>query len=168
MIVEDGTGKSDANSYVSVAFADAYFAARNGAAWALLGTPAKQANLIQATDYIEATYGQSFKGQKATAVQALAWPRKYVVIDGFDVASNHIPPVLMNAVCELALKVQDGPLVEDQKQRVAKKKVDVLEVTYADNSDPAKRFPMVARMLASLTTSASDGGGFQSVKVVRV
>jgi hypothetical protein len=168
MIVEDGTGKSDANSYVSVDYADAYFAARNVVEWSLISTPTKQANLIQGTDYSEATYGQSFKGQKATATQALAWPRKYVVIDGFDVASNHIPPILMNAVCELALKVQDGPLVEDQKQRVAKKKVDVLEVTYADNSDPAKRFPMVARMLSILTTSASDGGGFQSVKVVRV
>ena len=168
MIVEDGTGKPDANSYASVAFADAYFAARNGAAWALLGTPEKEANLIQATDYIEATYGQSWKGNKATAEQSLTWPRKYVVIDGFDVASNHIPPVLMNAVCELALKAQSGPLIEDQAQKVVKKKVDVLETTYADNSDPAKRYPMVSRMLSSLTTSATDGGGFQSVRLVRV
>ena len=29
LIVEDGTGLSDANSYVSVAYADAYFIARN-------------------------------------------------------------------------------------------------------------------------------------------
>lgn len=168
MIVEDGTGKSDANSFASVSFADAYFAARGGAAWALLATGVKEANLIKATDYVEATYSQNWKGSKGSAEQALSWPRRYVVIDGFDVASNHIPPVLMNAVCELALKVQDGPLIEDQAQKVVKKKVDVLETTYADNSDPAKRYPLVSRMLAPLTVSSTDGAGFQAVKLVRV
>lgn len=33
LIVEDGTGLPDAESYASVAFADAYFTARNNSAW---------------------------------------------------------------------------------------------------------------------------------------
>lgn len=167
MIVEDGTGKPDANSYASVAFADAYFAARGNTDWAALATGAKESALILGTDYIEATYSQAWKGQKATAEQALSWPRAYVVIDGFDVAKNHIPPVLMNAVCELAMRASAGPLIEDQTQRVVREKVDVIETQYADASDPQKRYPLVARMLAPLTQTASDSGGFQTVRVVR-
>lgn len=167
MIVENGTGKADANSFTSVAFADLYFSARNRAEWALLSADAKEAALILATDYIEATYSQGWKGQKATAAQALSWPRAYVVIDGFDVSATHIPPVLMNAVCELALRASAGPLIEDQGQRVVKEKIDVIETQYADASDPQKRYPLVTRMLAPLTQSVMDGGGFQTVRVVR-
>lgn len=166
MIVEDGTGKPDANSFASVAFADLYFSARNRTEWAEIDTDAKEAALILATDYIEATYSQGWKGQKATAAQALSWPRAYVVIDGFDVATNHVPPVLMNAVCELALRANAGPLIEDQAQRVVREKIDVIETQYADASDPQKRYPLVTRMLAPLTQSVMDGG-FQTVRVVR-
>ena len=33
-VVEDGTGLSNSNSFVAVAFADSYFADRNQTAWA--------------------------------------------------------------------------------------------------------------------------------------
>ena len=50
MVVEDGTGLSNADSFVSVAYADTYFSTRGVSAWASLTN--KEALLIKATDYI--------------------------------------------------------------------------------------------------------------------
>ena len=51
-VTEDGTGLAEANSYVSVAEADAYHADRGNAAW-IGEDSAKQSALIKATDYLE-------------------------------------------------------------------------------------------------------------------
>ena len=60
LVVEDGTGLADANSYIASADADTYWANRANAAWAALDDDAKAAALIQATQYLDARY--SFKG----------------------------------------------------------------------------------------------------------
>lgn len=65
MIVEHGYGVHNAESYVKVAFADAYFLARGVASWAALSTPEKEASLIKATDYIEKMFSRKFGGQRA-------------------------------------------------------------------------------------------------------
>lgn len=168
IIVEDGAGKSDAQSYCSVAFADAYFQVRNVPAWAALTTEVKESSLVKATDFMEATYSSVWKGAKATAEQALAWPRTGVVIDGFDFSSSDIPMRLKNACAELAYRATTSNLIEDQGQRVVKEKVDVIETTYADYSDPATRYPIVNRMIAPLVSTGVSDGGFQTVRLVRV
>lgn len=56
MIVEDGTGVINANSYASLADATTYFADRGVTAWASASTSQQSAALIIAADYIEATY----------------------------------------------------------------------------------------------------------------
>lgn len=168
IIVEDGAGLANSESYASVSFADAYFASRANDVWDALDTPAKEAALISATDFIEATYSQSWRGSKATATQALSWPRLDVYLDGFALPAEAIPYRLIQATAELAVRASAAPLVEDQGQRVVKEKVDVLETTYAEFSDPAQRYPLVTRILAPLTIGATDGGSFQSVRLVRV
>ena len=47
-IVEDGTGVEDANSYTSVAFADAYFADRNNTTWSGASVADKEFALVKA------------------------------------------------------------------------------------------------------------------------
>lgn len=70
-VVEDGTAKADATSYVTIAEADGYFADRGMTGWT--GADAvKQSALIKATDYIEGRFGQRFIGSKKTTTQALA------------------------------------------------------------------------------------------------
>ena len=165
IIVEDGTGKVDAQSYCSVAFADAYFATRNVTAWALLTQSVKESSLVKATDYLDATY--TWAGSKASSGQSLSWPRLNVVLDGFDVASNTIPVRLQNACAELAYRASAAPLTEDQGQRIVKEKVDVLETTYAEHSDPTTRYTIVGRMLAQLLANTASGG-MTVVKLVRV
>lgn len=65
MIVEHGYGVHNADSYVSVAYADTYFSTRGVTSWAALTPAVKEASLIKATDYIEKMFGQKFGGSRA-------------------------------------------------------------------------------------------------------
>jgi hypothetical protein len=83
LIVEDGTGRPDAESYCTVAFADEYHAARGNAAWAALSPLGKEIALRKATDFMLSNFGSRWVGTRATALQALDWPRAYVpALDG--------------------------------------------------------------------------------------
>ena len=167
LIPETGTGSSQANSYASVAQADDYFDLRGSQTWISYTTAEKEAALINATDFIEATYSESFKGYKSSATQALSWPRTDVVIDDYDFPSSAIPTRLIDATVQMALRSAGGEvLIQDQAQRVVKEKVDVIETTYAEFSDPQQRYPFVSRLLTPLLKSGGDGN-FQSVRLVR-
>ena len=70
LIKEDGTGKSDANSYASVADGDAYHDGHLYAtAWTAATTANKEKALVFATRLIDAEF--RFKGTKANSTQAL-------------------------------------------------------------------------------------------------
>ena len=109
LIKEDGTGRADANSYASVADSDAY---HEGHLYASTWTPAtpeyKAAALVMASRVINAEW--QFSGAKASATQALQWPRSdcrdpdAVATSGGSgvVASNVVPKGVLDATCELA------------------------------------------------------------------
>ncbi len=101
IIVEDGTGVANANSYVSEADLITYAAAR--------GVTILPANteefLIRAMDYIES---RSFKGLKLRQDQELQWPRTDVVIDSFLNRSDNIPDELINGLNETTLAINNG------------------------------------------------------------
>ena len=104
-VVEDGTGLSNTNAYIDVAFADAYFTERNNAAWA--GTNVeKEAFIVRATDYIELVFGYRFIGTKFLATQALQHPRK-----ADDDTSLGLPINLKKACAEYALIAKNSPLI---------------------------------------------------------
>jgi len=76
LVVEDGTGRSNANSYLSVEDADSYHAnLTQSAAWESAALAAKQSALIAATQYLDCEYGGLWRGVRAHEGQALAWPR---------------------------------------------------------------------------------------------
>lgn len=114
-VVEDGTGKSDANSYSTTAEADAYHSNYgNPSSWSTLSDPDKQKALRSATQAIDALYGGSWRGLKANENQALDWPRINVfTTDYFIIRSNTIPPALKNATAVLALASLTEVLVPD-------------------------------------------------------
>lgn len=116
LVVEDGAGKADAESYASVAYADAYHAARGNTAWAALTTSAKEIALRNGTGYIDANY--TFKGQKNTQEQALQWPRYGAYIDNFLWPSDELPPDLLKATCEMALRASAGAVDPDLSSSV--------------------------------------------------
>ena len=109
IILEDGSGVADANSYVTLAEAETYFTATGNLGFA--GTDDfKTQNLINATAAMDATYGPryiSFLQDEVT--QALLWPRQQI----WDRHSRRInpdaiPQSLKNAQFEMALLSQNG------------------------------------------------------------
>ena len=166
LIVEDGSIVAGANSYASVAQADAYHADRLNAEWAALATDGKESALIKATDYLEQTYADAWKGYRVDADQPLSWPRYDVIAYTYPFPADSVPLALRNAAIELALKASKGPLLCDEGQRVKRKKVDVLETEYDTYSSPQKRYTAVQRALAPYLTN-SVGSGIQVVRLER-
>lgn len=101
IIVEDGTGKADANSYAAQATADAYFLLRGTTTWT--GTDAvKEAALVRGTQAIDGMYNSRWPGVKASQTQALAWPRYQAWdLDGYPLTG--LPQAVVNAAIEAAL-----------------------------------------------------------------
>lgn len=102
LVVEDGTGLEAANSYVSVAFADSYFADRSVTAWSALSNEVKEASLIKATDYIDAKNSRRFTTGALNELQALVLPRIYFLDANYKRITG-IPVLWLKAVCEYAL-----------------------------------------------------------------
>lgn len=151
LVIEDGTGKPDADSYVSVADCEAYAAANN---LTFAGTESEQeGRLRRATRYLDTEY--QYKGQESTETQALAWPR--------DVAPGVIPKQIKDACCELACKA--GDLWADVDPRaIVSQTVGPISTTYAEPVNGGqKRFAAVDSMLRCWI----DGRGLWSVPVVR-
>jgi hypothetical protein len=109
-VAEDGTGLANANSLCDVAFADAYFSDRAIAAWTG-STGAKQAALIQATDYIESRWARRFAGvvQFPDTPQALSFPRSCAPVANED----EVPVGIKKAASEYALRALSAKLVPD-------------------------------------------------------
>lgn len=150
-----------ADSYCSVADADAYHAARGNAAWALLGTTAKEQALIRATDYMGA-YAGSWKGTRVSSTQTLDWPRAGAVVNGYEVDWQIVPAPVANACAVLALKASAGDLAPDlgpQKQSV---KVGPIETTYTQGTRQGTKYSAVDSMLAPYL-----GAGAGQVRLVR-
>ena len=153
MIVEDGTGLSNADSFVSVAYADKYFSDRNITAWATLKS--KEALLIQATDYIEAVYSQAWKGTTLNETQSLSFPR---IIE----YKTAYPNRLKKAVCELALKADSGTLLEDTEQRTIEESVGSITVKYAEFANQKTQYSFVYNLVSPYLLSSGA-----SVRLVR-
>lgn len=77
IVVEDGTGLPNANSYVTVAEAEAYIETRlNSAEWTDASADLKAIAVLNATRSIDVN--MEWAGYRATQAQALDWPRIYV------------------------------------------------------------------------------------------
>ena len=119
LVVEDGTGKDDANSYSSIADADTYANERQvGAfiAWKDADESNKVAALIIATQYVDLRwrYVGSISVEDAGAgdPQALKWPRGPAVdADGIDV-SDEVASQIIDATVEYAARAIDPTTLE--------------------------------------------------------
>lgn len=149
LIVEDGTGRTDAESYISVADADARHSNFGNSAWT--GTDAvKESALRKATAYMLQAYRQLWVGNrvKVNPPQALDWPRYGVEVDGFPVHFDVVPADIANACADLALRALSGDLNADLTRGVVRKKIGPIETEYDPYSPQRKRFPAIAMALA--------------------
>jgi hypothetical protein len=153
LIVETGAGDASANSYASVADADAYFADRNDATWT--GTNSvKEAALIIATAYIDSRYRARWQGYQTSSGQALSWPRIDVYKEEYIcIPPNTIPKELKNATIELAKRALTNQLMPDIAAGAAsiiKKKVGPIEIDYAVGQVPSKIWSYPEMILSPL------------------
>jgi hypothetical protein len=156
--LEDGTGLEDANAYISVAFADSYFADRGITEWTGTDTVKEQA-IIRATDYIETRWGQSFLGEPEfpDTPQALSFPR-------LDIG---IPMALRRATAEYALRALATSLMPDPTVNPigvvsgTREKVGPLEteVSYSGllTNPTLRAYPAADRLLAPLLIGRGRG-----------
>lgn len=149
MPLETTAGHAAADSYASLAEADAYHAARGNAAWAALATDLlREQALRRATDYMGQVYAYAWQGKRATAEQALDWPRAGVVVFEVAVSPAIVPPKIRDACAELALKAAATVLAPDLGPAKKRVKVGPLETEYADYQPQSRRYLSVDRMLA--------------------
>ena len=154
---EPGSGLPDAESYASVAAADAYHAARRTAvAWAALTTGAKESALREATDHMLQEYRGRWKGQRVSSTQSLDWPRAWVVVEQFGLPSDAVPAEVVKACCELAAKASAGPLKPDQGAQVLSKEVGPLKTVYAHGARQGTRFAAVDDLLRPLLAGSGS------------
>ena len=162
-VVEDGTGLSNANSYIEVAYADSYFTDRSIAAWS--GDNAtKQSAIVRATDYIEARWADSFLGWREfpDTPQSLSFPR-LGLYDREGYLISGIPDLLKRATAEYALRaltvtLLPDPVVSDASGREiesAREKVGPIETEYTYGElVPLRPYPAADRLLEQFLRTA--------------
>lgn len=103
--VEDGTGRTNADAYISVVFADAYHTSRGNTKWtdASNSVLIREQAIVRATDHIDQMFGRKFLGTKDREFQALEWPRINAIVEGWFL-DRVVPPQLQKACAEYALR----------------------------------------------------------------
>lgn len=145
LVVEDGTGKVDAESYVSVATFKFWASSRG---YLLPSTDAEvEALLRKACDFIER---KQFIGEVLVLTQALAFPRN--VLDEYgDYESTGIPRKLVAAQEMLAMECMNGPLTGAARaNKYTATKIDQIYLKYANSSEGSGDiyFPAIDDLLA--------------------
>lgn len=132
-VVETGEGVTNANTYVALAFANAYFVDRNETRWT--GTDAaKQGALVVASTYVDSRF--EYLGTRLTDEQGLDFPR--------DEFGEIIPMKFLWAVCQYALLALRNELLPTSVNgRIQREKVGPLEVSYFDNLETFPHHPAI-------------------------
>ena len=158
LIVETGTGNPDAQSYASVADADAYVADfHESTEWANASEPRKERALRRATRFVDAN---RFVGVRGWEDQALNWPRALVgYVDGQEIFSDQIPLAIREATMEAALKdVEGDDLLPDHDGGTVKSESSTVgpiqtSTQYAAPKTAGKRFEAVRALLKPYLSS---------------
>jgi hypothetical protein len=162
LIVEDGSGLSNSESYISVADADARQASVGNDIWAPLSTAEKEEALRRATIYMTAAYRERWVGRRNNLEQALEWPRYGVSVEGWPVSPQSVPADVAKACSDLALKAAAGDLAPDLEPMVIREKVGPIETEFSRGSPQYKRFRAIDMMLSPYLS-----GGPGMVRLVR-
>lgn len=166
LIVEDGTGVLNANSYNTLAEIKLYGSLRG----ADLGLDAEiEVQSFLAMDYLEAKR-LYFQGTKTLETQELQFPRYNVFIDGYEVGANVIPVCLKKAQCQLIIEQANGAtLMPTQLEAAVKREiVGPIETEYAVSVGAINQpvFSAVDALLEPLMkTSALGGFSLTSVRI---
>jgi len=163
LIVEDGTGLSSAESYVSVAQFKAYCEARGLTLPEGADDTAIEQALRRATDYIDGTYAARWPGRRVNAAQALAWPRAGAsYLAGGAVPVYVLPTPVVAATSQAGLRElrEPGALAPDggTTAPIVQETVGPITTKYGEGAT-RPTFPIIEDLLAPLFAEATPGVG---------
>lgn len=166
VIIEDGSGVPNAESYISVGDMDDYASRYGITEWPTGSTTAvttkKEIALRRAAQYVDNKYGPDFSGQRLSQKQGLLWPRSHAFMaDGSSIPENSVPACIKAAQCEAArLTATDTQLtaMREAGPVLKRKKTDVLEKEWFEGT--AAQAPVFGNVDAALSPLFGQGGDF--------
>ena len=146
IIVEDGSGVADANSYISEADLTTYTTDRS-----ITLSGSADVLILKSMDYIEV---QRYIGERATETQELEWPRKNTGV--YD--DDEIPDPLIKAQLALCVEIDTGndPMTGVDRETKSER-VGEVSVEYMDGARIRPSMPRVDRWLSKLTLGSTGG-----------
>ena len=154
----DGTNSTTANSLISVADADSYFALRlNSTDWTGADSSTKEAALYMATSYMNGLY---FMGYRSNTDQAICFPRTGMgLIDNNDYNSDTVIPAdILNACCEAAIAQIANNTTAVSNNNIKSEKLDVLETTYFSKGSTNTFYSSVTPQFFNYINKFTDSG----------
>jgi hypothetical protein len=175
LIVEDGTGKPNADSYISLEEFEAYVVRMGYDTDEEIVSAAptrREAMLRRGFIFIDGTYEARLTGQRMSETQAGAFPRlECFYLDGRPVPEGTVPIEWKNAQAEAAiLGLQGTPLTVERAQggRVRREKVDVIETEWFEEpADDTPVFGWIDTILASLVYPMPDENEIGFARIAR-
>lgn len=114
LIIEDGTGKPDADSFATAAELVTY--AANYGATIPQDIPAQESLLRRAALAMD---GYTWKGTRTNGEQALSWPRRDVTIDERTLPSDSVPVRIKSGQMALAAEIHTDDIDPIDKRKGA-------------------------------------------------
>ena len=161
LVVEDGSGKANANAFVAADAVSDYATAIGNTAWGAAAPAEQEAAIVRATLYLRNEQRYPYRGTKRSYGQRLPWPRSGAVERrGLPVPEDAIPPAILDACCELAIRELESPgsLQPDAARggAVASESVGPISTSYAPDAPTETVIRVVAGLLAPLLRCEAD------------
>lgn len=153
---ETGAIVANANSYVTLAYANAYFVDRGSPTdWTNAVNEDRQAALIYATTWLDQNMNWYSTIQDLS--QSLGWPRvSFFDREGRTVGGSGVIPVpVKDATCELALQWLKDDFTDSSNEGIKSESIGSTSITYATTSS-RKNFTFVKMSLKDYATSGSN------------
>jgi len=172
MIVEDGTGIADADSYVTLNDAIEYCTDR-GLTFAASPSALGEAALIRASTAIDARYSSSYPGDRTNGRgQGLQWPRTGAYdSDGWLIPEDEIPIEVFNATVEAAVREFASPnsMMPDLERggEIQSIRAGSVGITYSSNASAKTEFTLIDGIMANVLSGMGGSGGGLFGTVVR-
>lgn len=167
MAIDSTVAGDSANSYVSLAEADAYFAESFGrTAWASSGD--KESLLVSASKYLDMFL--TWDGVKATDEQSMEWPRKFAYDKTRrEYSSSIIPMPVKFATYELAYYMLVNGDLSFEEQTIDRVKVGTVDVSFTEMSTDSGIPKFVEAIVSHISSTVLPSGrSIRSVPLERV
>ena len=169
LIVENGTGKTDSNTYISLADAETYFESHLfPTEWAAATDPNKNIALVMAARLLDQWF--EWDGKKVLEEQAMRWPRYGAKDrDNWVMDSDIVPNEVAQATAEMALYLFRGDSTTNPDTLGFKEiQVDTIKlVVDAIDRDKVGAIPDAVMAMLEPYGAVRSRGGSGSVKLSR-